>query len=219
MTQSELAKMLDVTLVKNNHTVKEIESLIVHARKYSFACVFTLPCYLKQVVEGLKGSGVHAGGTMGFPSGGEFTEIKLAETKMNLVAGADEMDMVINLGWMLSGKYDLVLDELKCIRDASQGKALKCIIEIGCLDEYNAKKACELVVESGADYVKTGTGWFQPASIAQVRLIKSVVGDSVYIKAAGGIRDIKMIEALKAEGVHRMGIGLGSAVEIMAGLN
>ncbi len=215
MTKAELAKILDVTLVKNVHTTDEIQSLTDNARKYSFACVFTLSCYLQQVVKGLKGSGVHAGGPVGFPSGGEFTEIKVAETKRSLELGADELDMVINLGWMMSGKYDLVLDELKRIREAAEDKPLKCIIEISCLDEYNAKKACELVLASGADYVKTGTGWFAPASIEQVRLIKSVVGNDIYIKAAGGIRTLETIEAFKAEGVYRVGIGLSSAVEIM----
>ena len=218
MTQHELAKMLDVTLVQNAHTEAEIQSLIDNARKYSFACVFTLSCYLKQVIDGLKGTGVHAGGPVGYPSGGELTEIKVAEAKRTIELGADELDMVINLGWMLSGRYDLVLDELKRVREATEGKPLKCIIEIGCLDEYNAKKACELVVQSGADYVKTGTGWFAPASIEQVRLIKSVVGDDVYIKAAGGIRTLEAIEAFRAEGVYRMGIGLNSAVNILSGL-
>jgi deoxyribose-phosphate aldolase len=215
VTRDELAQMLDVTLVKNIHTEIEIESLIDNARKYLYACVFTLPCYLSRVVAGLDGSGVHAGGTMGFPSGGELTEIKIAETKLNLEMGADELDMVINLGWMRSGKYDAVLDELKRIRDAAQDKPLKCIIEMGCLDDDTAKRACELVVQSGADYVKTGTGWFSPATVEQVRLIKSVVGDDIRIKAAGGIRDMDTVEALLTAGAHRLGIGLASAIEMM----
>jgi deoxyribose-phosphate aldolase len=207
--------MMDVTLVKNVHTEDEIKLLIESARKYNFACVFTLSCYLKQVVDGLKGSGVHAGGPVGFPSGGEFTEIKVAEAKRSLELGADELDLVINLGWMMSGKYDAVLDELRRVREAAEDKPLKCIVEISCLDEYNAKKACELVVKSGADYVKTGTGWFAPATIEQVRLIKSVVGDAVHIKAAGGVRTKEAIEAFKAEGVYRVGIGLSSALDVL----
>ncbi len=219
MNRDDLARKLDVTLVKNAHTEDEIRRLIDNAKKHSYACVFTLPCYLSMVVSGLEGSGVHAGGTMGFPSGGELTEIKIAETKMNLGLGADELDMVINLGWMMSGKYDAVLDELKRIREAAQNKPLKCIIEVGCLDEYTAKKACELVVQSGADYVKTGTGWFSPATVEQVRLIKSVVGEDILIKAAGGIRDMETVDSLLAEGAHRLGIGLSSAMEIMAHLS
>jgi len=215
MTPKELAGMMDVTLVKNANTEDEIKLMIDSAHKYDFACAFTLACYLKEAVDGLKGTGVHAGGAIGFPSGGEFTEIKVAETKKCIETGADELDMVINLGWMMSGKYDAVLDELKQVREAAQDKPLKCIIEISCLDEYNAKKACELVVKSGADYVKTGTGWFAPATIEQVRLIKSVVGDAVHIKAAGGIRTQEAIEAFKAEGVYRVGIGLSSALKIL----
>ena len=135
---------------------------------------------------------------------------------MSLSIGADEMDVVINLGWLLSGKYAEVLDELKRIREAAKDKTLKCIIEIGCLDEYSAKKACELVVEAGADYVKTGTGWFSPVTLEQVGLIKSVVGDDISIKAAGGIRDLEFIEALKVQGVKRMGISLQSAVDVLS---
>ncbi len=216
MTPYELAQYLDVTLVRNTHRQSEIESLIEQAKRFKFACVFTLPCYLKQVVQGLKGSGVHSGGTAGFPSGGEFTETKLFETKMSFCIGADEMDVVINLGWLLSGHYAAVLDELKCIREAAEDKTLKCIIEIGCLDDYSAKKACELVLQAGADYIKTGTGWFSPATIEQVRLIKSVVGNDISIKAAGGIRDLEFVEALKAEGVKRIGISLQSAVYILS---
>jgi deoxyribose-phosphate aldolase len=215
MTKNELASMMDVTLVKNAHTEDEIKLLIESAKKYNFACVFTLSCYLKQVVDELRGSVVHAGGPVGFPSGGEFTEIKIAEAKRSLELGADELDMVINLGWMMSGKYDAVLDELKRVREAAEDKPLKCIIEISCLDEYNAKKACELVVKSGADYVKTGTGWFAPATVEQVRLIKSVVGDAVHIKAAGGVRTKEAIETFKAEGVYRVGIGLSSALDVL----
>jgi len=215
MKQYELAQMLDVTLVRNNNTMEEINDLIKSAKQYSFACVFSMPCYLQHVHDSLKNNSTHAGGVIGFPSGGEFTEIKLAETKANIAAGADELDMVINLGWLLSRNFDACEDEIKRIKDAAQEKPLKCIIEISCLDEYFAKKACELILKAGADYVKTGTGWFGPATLEQVRLIKSVVGNDIYIKAAGGIRDLETIERFKAEGVHRMGISLKSAVKIL----
>ncbi|MEI8200848.1 MAG: deoxyribose-phosphate aldolase [Eubacteriales bacterium] len=219
MTQFELAQMLDVTLVRNNNTIKEIDDLIKNAKQYDFACVFTLQCYLQHVHDALLNDTTHAGGVIGFPSGGELTEVKLFETHSNIASGADELDMVINIGWLLSRNYDAVLDEIKRIKDIAQEKPLKCIIEISCLDEYFAKKACELVLKSGADYVKTGTGWFGPATIEQIKLIKSVVGSDIYIKAAGGIRDLETVERFKAEGVHRMGISLKSAIDIMSQVN
>lgn len=219
MTQHEFAQFVDVTLVKNTNTINEIDEMVKYVGQYPFACVFTLQCYMEYVLDKLKNNSVtNVGGIIGFPSGGEFTEIKLAETRHNMELGADELDMVVNLGWLLSGKYDAVLDEIRKIREISQGKPLKCIIEMSCLDEYTAKKACEIVVKSGADYVKTGTGWFGPATIEQVRLIKSVVGNDILIKAAGGIRDLAAVQAFRAEGVHRLGIGLSSAVEILEGL-
>lgn len=216
MKQLEFAQFVDVTLVKNTNTIKEIDEMVKYVGQYPFACVFTLQCYMEYVLNKLKNNNAtNVGGIIGFPSGGEFTQIKLAETRHNMELGADELDMVVNLGWLLSGKYDEVLDEIRKIREIALDKPLKCIIEMSCLDDYTAQKACEIVARSGADYVKTGTGWFGPATIEQVRLIKSTVGNDVLIKAAGGIRDLAAVKAFRDEGVHRLGIGLSSAMAIM----
>jgi deoxyribose-phosphate aldolase len=220
MTQQEFAQFVDVTLVKNTNTIAEIDEMVDYVGRYPFACVFTLQCYMEYVLEKLKSNtSTNVGGIIGFPSGGEFTKIKLAETSLNMELGADELDMVVNIGWLLSGKYDLALDEIRQIREIAAGKPLKCIIEMSCLDDYTARKACEIVARSGADYVKTGTGWFGPATIGQVRLIKETVGSDVLIKAAGGIRDLEAVKAFRDEGVHRLGIGLSSAMEIMKELS
>ena len=217
MTKRELARMMDVTLVRNNHTFHEVDQLIEAAREHHFACVFIMQCYAEYVRDRLKDvPDVHVGGVMGFPSGAEYTAIKLAETEKNMELGLHEMDMVINISMLLSDKFDYVRDEVRQIKEKMGADIpLKCILEMSVLDEYHAKKACELCMEAGADYVKTGTGWFGPATHEQVRLMRSVVGDHMYIKAAGGIRTLAEVERFRAEGVHRVGVGLPSALSIL----
>jgi len=215
MTKAQIAKMLDVTLVRNCNTIDEIDQLISTAKEHDYACVFAMQCFYDRVKAGLAGTDVHVGGIIGFPSGCGFTDMKLAEARKNVEIAADEVDMVINLSMMLSGKYDVVRDEIRAIKDILGETPLKCIIEMHTLGDDLAKKAAELVVEGGADYVKTGTGWFAPTTVEDVKMLKSVVGDSVYIKAAGGIRDLATVEAMAAEGAYRCGVGLSSALSIL----
>ncbi len=214
MNKLELASHIDVTLVQTNHTITEIDSLIQAAKKYKFACGFTLPCYMEHLKRALAGSGVHTGGVIGFPSGGEFTETKLFEARRNVELGAEEIDMVINVGWLLSAQYDKVCDEIKAIKDIIGSIPLKCIMEISLLTEDNARRAAEIIAEGGAEYIKTGTGWIAPTTVEHVRLIKSAIGDAALIKAAGGIRNQSTAEEFLNAGAYRLGIGLASAVSI-----
>lgn len=211
----ELASHMDATQVQSNVTEKDIDDLIKQSVKYGFAAAFVLPCYMNHVKMGLDGTRVHTGGVVGFPSGGELTETKLYETRQNIALGAEEVDMVINVGWLLSGKYDWVRDEIKAVKDITGNIPLKCIIEISLLPEDYAKRACELVIEGGGDYVKTATGWVAPTTLDQVKLIKSVVGDRVYIKAAGGIRSRQTALDFLEAGAHRLGISVRNAVKIL----
>jgi len=216
MKKEIVARSMDVVLVKNNHTLEEIDALITAARKYEFACTFMLPCYMERVAEALRDMPqVHIGGVIGFPYGGEYTETKIFEAKGNLKRGATEMDMCINFGMLLSDHFDYVRDEIRAIKDTIGEIPLKCIIEIPMMDEYHAKKACELVVEGGADYVKTGTGFVGATTIDQIKLMKSVVGDKVFIKAAGGIRKLAMVEELLDLGVKRIGMSLPGAITML----
>lgn len=215
MDRTEFASHIDATIVRNTHTIEDVEFLIESAKKYQFACVFTLPCYMEYVAKQLVDSGVNTGGTMGFPSGGEYTETKLFETKRNVQLGAQEMDMVINIGWLKSGMYNEVRDEIRAIKDIAGDIPVKCILEMSLLTEEEARRACELVVEGGGDYVKTGTGWFGSATLENVALMKSVVGDKAFVKAAGGIRDKETALNFLAAGAYRLGIGLKNAVEIL----
>ena len=216
MTTKELARWMDITLVTNMNTLPEIDELIDAAKKYRCACVFIMPCYLEYTAKALKSyPDVHIGGVMGFPYGMDFTDIKAEQTKMNIALGADELDMVINLGLLLSGKDVRVKDDIKSCVDLSEGRPVKCIIETPLLSDDYIKRASHLVAEAGAAYVKTSTGFFGPTEVQHVRTIKSVVGDDVLIKAAGGVRTIEAMNEFIAAGANRFGIGLNSAVNIL----
>lgn len=220
MSQKELARWMDITLVTNMNTRDEIDELICAAKKYRCACVFIMPCYLEYVAEQLAGCpDVNVGGVMGFPYGMDFTDIKVAQTKMNIALGADELDMVMNLGLLLSGEYGRVLGDIKACVDASEGKPVKCIIETPLLSSDNIKKASELVVDAGAAYVKTGTGFFGATQVEHVKIIKSVVGDDALIKAAGGVCSEQLMHEFIAAGANRFGIGLNSAINILENKN
>lgn len=215
MNRSELASKIDATIVKNNHTLEDVDRLIECAKKYKFACTFTLPCYMEKVAEALKGTGVHTGGVTGFPSGGDFTDVKVYAAEKAVERGAQEIDMVINIGWLLSGLDDKVVGDIKAVKDAVGDIPLKCIIESPMLSEDDIRRASNLVVKAGADYVKTATGWFGTTKLSDVEIIKSEIGDAALIKAAGGIRSAEDAMAMLAAGASRLGIGLDSAVKIL----
>ncbi len=215
MNRDELASKIDATLVQTNHDISQINELIEAARKYRFACCFTLPCYSSYVKEQLKGTGVHTGIPVGFPSGGETTEAKCFQAEEAVRLQVEEVDMVINVGWLLSGFDDKVTDEIRRIKDIVGERPLKCIIEASLYTEDQIKRASLCVLKGGADYVKTGTGWLAPASLEDVRVIRQTVGDELYIKAAGGIRTFENAAAFLEAGVYRLGIGVKSAVNIL----
>lgn len=216
MNNKELARLMDITLVTNMNTITEIDGLIETAKKYKCKTVFIMPCYLEYTAKALaEYPDINVGGVMGFPYGMDFTEIKAEQTKMNIELGADELDMVMNLGLLLSGKFDKVRDDIKACVDVSEGRPVKCIIETPLLSDDQIKKASQLVVEAGASFVKTSTGFFGPTKVEHVKTIKSVVGDNTLIKAAGGVRTIQAIEEFIDAGANRFGIGHQSAVNIL----
>jgi deoxyribose-phosphate aldolase len=215
MNRTQLARTIDATLVQNNHTLTEITAAIEVAEKYQVASVITLPCYTGLVAGKLANSRVLTGGVLGFPWGGECTEVKVYEALRGVKDGAQELDMVLNLGWLTSGEYAAVVADIKAVKDAIGDVPLKVIIEAPILDEKGITTAAELVMKSGAEYVKTATGFHGPATLDHVRLIKSVVGDDLLIKASGGIRSAEAAEAFLHAGVSRLGIGIASAVRIL----
>lgn len=215
MNVKELASYFDASLVKNNNTIAQIEEAVVKGKKFGVASVITLPCYSAFLVEQLKGSDIIVGGVLGFPWGGEVTEVKVAEAKGNLADGVQELDMVMNLGLLFSEKYDAVVEDIARVKEAVGETVLKVIIESPQLSRAQLKKAAELVIESGADYVKTATGFNGVASLDEVKSLKDIVGDRIKVKAAGGIRSAEDAEKFIAAGADRLGIGFANAYQIL----
>jgi len=217
LTSNAIARMMDLSYVKTFNTEKDIIELVQTAQKYRCLCVSVLQCYISEVVDMLKNDDdISVVGNISFPSGGDTTKLKVVQAKELINLGCDELDMVMNVGWLKSGKYDAVEDEIKQVVDAVSGKTLKVILEIGYLTDDEIKRACEICVRAGATFVKTGTGWSGTSTtLEKVKLIKSVVGDSIKIKASGGIRDVKSLAEMYKNGVTRFGVNMNSGVAIL----
>ena len=218
ITPEQASRLIDISAVRTKHSLNDIESLVHYARKYKFINVHTLPCWTSLLSEMLKDEpDVFVGAPVGFPSGGHRTEVKLKEAELLLSDGVQEMDIVMNVGRFLNKEYDFVLNELRQIIAITPKDILtKVIIEINVLNDKEVERACEIVIDSGAHYVKTGTGWISgDANIDRLRKIKQICGSRVKVKAAGGIRTPKEFLELYDMGVERMGINTKSAIEIV----
>lgn len=201
-----LAKYIDYTLLKATATPAQIEKLCQEARQYGFFSVCVNSGYVPLVAQALKGAEVKVCTVVGFPLGAMSTQGKLHETSTALAEGADEVDMVINLGLLLSGQTAKVRDEIALLKKETADKVLKVIIETCYLTDEQKRLASQLCVEAGADFVKTSTGFGTAgATLADVQLIKEVVGDKALIKASGGIRDRETALQYIALGVSRIG--------------
>lgn len=214
--KKEIARLIDHTLLKANATQEEIVKLCDEAKKYGFASVCVNPAYVSLCKQLLKDSNVKVCTVIGFPLGATTPTVKAIEAKEAIANGADEVDMVINIGALKSGNYQLVLDDIKAVREATRGKILKVIIETAYLTKEEKIKACELAKEAGADFVKTSTGFGPSGATAEdVALMRFVVGPRIGVKASGGIRSfedaVKMIQA----GATR--IGASASVAIVRG--
>ncbi|WP_343005338.1 MULTISPECIES: deoxyribose-phosphate aldolase [unclassified Collinsella] len=212
----ELNRMIDHTLLKANATRAQIEKLCDEALEYNFASVCVNTCWVPLAHEKLAGSEVNTCCVVGFPLGAMLTEAKAAETRLAVEARADEVDMVINVGWLLDGEYDAVRDDIAAVVKAADGKCVKVIIEACLLTDEQKVKACELSVEAGATFVKTSTGFSTGgATVADVALMRKTVGDRCLVKAAGGIHTADEARAMVEAGADRLGCSAG--IQIMAG--
>ena len=215
-TPYEIARMIDISAVRADSTLDEVRKVADAAKKYSFICAFALPCFTGELVQLLRDrNDIMVGGVSGFPSGADTTEIKVATAKQMLSLGVNEVDMVINIGALKSGRYDLVRDDIRAVVDACS-VPVKSILEVAYLTDDEICIASRLAVEAGVAFVKTGTGWAnKPTTVETIKLIKSEIGDSAKIKAAGGVRDLSTLLAMVREGCSRFGIGLNSAIKII----
>lgn len=205
MTQKEILSRVDHTLLLQTATWEEIQSICDDGMKYETASVCIPTCYVKQAKEYV-GEKCKICTVIGFPNGNYTTDVKVFETKDALANGADEIDMVINVGMLKAGEYDYVLNEIKAIKEACGEHILKVIIETCLLTEDEKIKMCEIVTEAGADFIKTSTGFSTAgATFEDVALFAKHVGPNVKIKAAGGISSMEDAEKFVELGASRLG--------------
>jgi len=208
-----IEKYIDHTLLKPTATTSDIIDLCLEAKTHQFFAVCIHSCYVPLAKKELAGSGVKLAAVIGFPLGAMATDSKVSEARYCIAHGADEIDMVINLGWLKSGRFEKVKNDIKSIKDAVGDKTLKVIIETCYLTDAEKRKACALALESKADFVKTSTGFGTGGATPEdVQLMKEVVGDAMKIKASGGIKDKSTALRYIEEGVSRIGTSSGIAI-------
>ncbi|WP_100402308.1 deoxyribose-phosphate aldolase [Bacillus sp. FJAT-42315] len=214
----QVAKMIDHTLLKADATKEEVSKLCEEAKTYEFASVCINPTWVSYASEQLKGTPVKVCTVIGFPLGAMTSEVKAFETKNAIENGAEEVDMVINIGALKDGDYETVLKDIQAVTSAAKGKALtKVIIETCLLTDEEKQKACELAVKAGTDYVKTSTGFSTGgATVADITLMCQTVGPDIGVKASGGVRSKEDAENMIKAGATR--IGASSGVKIVQGL-
>ncbi|MGM9664257.1 MAG: deoxyribose-phosphate aldolase [Eubacteriales bacterium] len=205
MDIKKILASVDHTLLSQTATWKDIKKVCDEGMKYGAASVCIPPCFVKEASEYVSGK-IKICTVIGFPNGYNTTAVKCFETADAVKNGADEIDMVINIGALKAGKYDDVRDEIKAIKEACAGKLLKVIIETCLLTEEEKIKMCELVTASGADYIKTSTGFSMGGATREdIALFAAHIGENVKIKAAGGIKSFEDAEDMMKLGASRLG--------------
>ena len=205
MDKYEIAKYVDHTLLAQTATWEEIRQICEDAVKYRTASVCVPPTYVKRCADYLAGR-IAVCTVIGFPNGYETTAVKVFETQDAVHNGADEIDMVINLGWVKEKDYVSVEKEIRAVRNACKGKVLKVIIETCLLTEEEKKEMCRVVTASGADYIKTSTGFSKAGATKEdIALFAENIGPDLKMKAAGGIASFADAEAFLNLGAQRLG--------------
>lgn len=211
-----LAKYIDHTLLKPQASQAEIKNLCEQAREYGFFSVCVNPYWVPFCKEQLKGSDVKVCTVIGFPLGANTTEVKVLEAKDALKNGADELDMVVNLGAVKSADWQTVLADIEAVRHAGENFTLKVIIETSVLTEEEKVKLCQLCTQAKADFVKTSTGFTGGGATEQdVKLMKENVSADMQVKASGGVRTKEDFDKMVAAGATRIGASAG--VKIIEG--
>ena len=206
-------KMIDHTVLKADTPLETIKRICDEAMEYGFASVCINPCHVAYCADYLKDSDVNVCTVIGFPLGANTSAVKAFETKDEIANGADEIDMVMNIGALKDKNYDLVRDDVKAVVEAANGTLVKVILETCLLTEDEIKKACELCVEAKADYVKTSTGFStRGATIEDVRIMKEAVHGKAKVKAAGGVRTPEDMVKIVAAGADRIGTSAGCSL-------
>lgn len=215
MSGWNLPDLIDHTVLRPDATKDDVLRLCQEAKDHRFTVIFVPPCYIDEAVEAVTNTVIRVGIPIGFPLGGHTTKTKVAEAVEAVARGAQVLDMVLNVSRLKSGDLTLVRSDIAEVVKATPGVEHKVILETCYLTQEEKRTACHLVVEAGADYVKTSTG-FGPAgaTVEDVRLLKDTVAGRVKVKASGGIRDWKTTLAMLEAGADR--IGTSASLKILA---
>ena len=231
MTGKDIAKLIDHTLLSPQATQKEITNLCMEAQCFSFASVCVNPFYVKFCSELLNDSPVKVCTVIGFPLGANTTSVKIFEAQTAVKDGADEIDMVINVGKAIENDFDFILNEVKAVKDSlkilesevSKKIILKVILETCFLSDFQIVECCKASVSGGADFVKTSTGFASPkssegqllpngASVHHIQLMRKTVGEKIGVKASGGIRSYNTLIQMVEAGATRIGTSSGVSI-------
>lgn len=206
----DIAQIIDHTMLKPEATQETIRRYCAEARTYGFASVCVNSCHVALVASELKDSGIKTCCVVGFPLGAMMTEVKAFEAEAAVKAGAEEIDMVINIGGIKDGNMDLVADDIRAVVEAVKSALVKVIIETCLLSDEEKIAACEAAVHAGAAYVKTSTGFSTGgATLDDVKLMRQTVGNQAKVKASGSIRTHEFACQLAEAGADRIGAGNG----------
>ncbi|WP_161877844.1 deoxyribose-phosphate aldolase [Alkalibacterium sp. MB6] len=210
----QLEKYIDHTLLKAEAKDSDIQELCLEAKEYNFKAVCINPSWVKYAADLLKGTDVDVCTVIGFPLGANSSKVKVFEAEQAVKDGADEVDMVINIGLLKSEDYSSVYQDIKAVVDAVNGKAIvKVIIETSLLTDAEKARACEAAKRAGADFVKTSTGFSTGgATIEDVKLMRKTVGPNMGVKASGGVRSFDDAKAMIDAGATRIGTSNGAAI-------
>lgn len=205
-----IARIIDHTLLRPDVTPEQAERLCAEAREHGFATVCVNSCYVPLCRRRLEGSPVRVCTVVGFPLGAGLREAKATEAAAAVNLGADELDMVANIGWLKGGADEMVVSDIHRVVDAAQKRPVKVIIETCLLTDDEKERATRLVIEGGAQFVKTSTGFSAGgATVEDVRLLARVAAGRIGVKAAGGIRDLATARAMAEAGATRLGTSAG----------
>jgi deoxyribose-phosphate aldolase len=217
MNKQQIARYIDHTMLKPEASLSDIGKLCREAVEYGFASVCVNPCNVEAAFACVAGSQVKVCTVIGFPLGAGTTASKVFETEDSVRRGAREVDMVMNIGRFKEGNFEYVQEDISAVAASVKGKAiLKVIVETGFLNDREVKRACEIVRDAGADFIKTSTGFSKGgATVEHVNIMKGVLGEQIGIKASGGVRNYEQALAMIAAGATRIGTSAG--IEIVEG--
>jgi deoxyribose-phosphate aldolase len=216
-TANDIARLIELSCVRTTSNKADIEEMVDAAFKYGFGQVSVLQCFISYTRQLLKGTpNIRLVGNVSFPSGSDSTSLKIIQAKEMVASSCDEIDMVMNIGKLRSGELDEVEADVRAVIETIHPTPVKVIIEIMYLTMEETSQACDICLRTGAAFIKTGTGWAnRGTTLEDVRLVKSLVGDRIKIKASGGIRDLKILVDMYNAGARRFGVNLKSGVKIM----